>query len=164
MKELTQIRDAVIAALENAGMTALTAYPAQPVKCCQEVVAAVAVGTAQGSTIGFCNYLGEIYDDTEGTVREVYGKQLNGTIIVDIRAQSASACELGCETAAQVLDNDLPESIRMKEMTWEALAWEKETGMFVRRCILHCQALFVAKTADDETTFLDFQLKGVHTT
>ena len=161
MKELTQVRDAVVSALEEAGLTALAAFPAERAKRYDGAVAAVAVGAAAGATIGFCNYLGEVYDEEAGTVRELYGKQLEGDITVDVRASRAADCEAGCETAAEVLLGGLPSGIRPGELRWEALQWDKSTGMFRRRGALRVQAVFVAQSAEDGETFLDFILKGV---
>ena len=36
----------------------------------------------------------------------------------------------------------------------------KETGMFLRRGTLKCQALFLAEADEENATFLDFRLKG----
>lgn len=163
VRELTQVRDAVVSALRDAGLTALAAFPASHAKDYTSAVAAVAVGTAEGRAMGFCNYLGESYDKTAGTVRELYGKQLDGVIAVDIRGRRAADCEAGCETAAGVLLGGLPAGIRPGELRWEALCWERETGMFLRRGTLRCRAVFVAETGEDGTVFRDFILKGVMT-
>ena len=112
MKELAQVRQAVIDALCGAGMTALEAFPNSRAKAYDGAVAAVAVGAAEGKNLGFCNYLGEIYDEAAGTVRELYGKQLEGDITVDIRAERAADCESGAESAAEVLLGGLPAGIR----------------------------------------------------
>ena len=159
MKELTQIRDAVICALRTAGLRAEAAFPARRAVRCSEASAAVSVGAASGKALGFCNYLGETVDD-RGAVRELYGKQMEGSIVVEIRAEGAQVCESGCETAAAALLGGLPEGVRPGELSWEALAWEKETGMFLRRGALSCQALFTA-WAEENGVFLDFVLKGV---
>ena len=161
MRELTQVRDAVVSALKTAGLAAMAAFPAGAAKRYDGPVAAVAVGAAEGTAMGFCNYLGEIYDDAAGTVREVYGKQLEGDITVDVRGHRAAECEAGCETAAEVLLGGLPSGIRPGELRWETICWEKETGMFLRRGTLRCRAVFVAQAAEDGETFLDFILKGV---
>ena len=58
MKELVQVRDAVIEALNEAGLPALTAFPDQHAKQYDGAVAAVAVGAAEGKTMCFCNYRG----------------------------------------------------------------------------------------------------------
>ena len=161
MKELTQVRDAVTAALEQAGLRALTAFPEEQMRQYPAAVAAVGVGTAEGRTVGFSNYLGQVYDEEAGTVLELYGKQLEAVIAVDVRADRAADCERGCETAAEVLLGGLPAGIRGGELAWEGLCWEKETGMFLRRGKLRCQAVFVARSEGEEAGFSDFILKGV---
>ena len=76
MRELSQIRDAVVSALAAEGMAALDAYPDQRARRYGCPVAAVAVETAESRTVGFCNYLGEVFDTGAGAPRELYGKQL----------------------------------------------------------------------------------------
>ena len=163
VKELTQVRSAVTAALQGAGLTALTAFPAERARAYEGAVAAVAVGTAQGRAMGLCNYLGEARDGKIGALREVYGKQLEGVVTVDIRGRRAADCEAGCEKAAEALLGGLPAGIRPGELCWEALAWERETGMFLRRGRLQCRAFFTAESREDGEEFLDFILKGVMT-
>lgn len=160
MKELRQIRDAVIDALRQAGLEAEAAFPAKWAAERNTPLATVAVGAAEGKAIGFCGYLGETRD-AYGETREVYGKQLKGVISVDIRAARAADCQDGGETAAAVLLGKLPEGIRPGELSWEALAWEKETGLFLRRGRLRCESLFLAESGEEDGVFLEFILKGV---
>lgn len=160
MKELRQIRDAVIGALREGGLAAEAAFPAKWAAERKTPLATVDVGAAEGRALGFCGYLGETRGE-DGRVREVYGKRLKGAITVDIRAERAADCQAGGETAAAVLLGELPEGIRPGELSWEALAWEKETGLFLRRGKLACEALFLAETGDEDGAFRDFILKGV---
>lgn len=160
MKELRQIRDAVISALRTGGLEAEAAFPGRWAAERKAPLATVSVGAAEGRALGFCGYLGETQDQT-GQVREVYGKRLEGIVAVDVRARRAEDCEHGGETAAAVLLGKLPEGIRPGELSWEALAWEKETGLFLRRGKLRCEALFLAESGDEEPAFLEFVLKGV---
>ena len=164
MKELAQVRRAVIDALNAGGVTAMEAFPADRAKRWPGAVAAVAVGAAEGKMLGFCNYLGEMYDQEAGTVRELYGKQLAAEILVDIRAERAADCESACGRAADVLLGGLPTGIRCGELSWEGIQWEKDTGMFRRRGRLRCRVVFVAESGGDDEAFLDFRLKGVLTT
>ena len=53
---------------------ALAAYPDQRARRYGCPVAAVAVETAESRTVGFCNYLGEVFDAGTGAPRELYGK------------------------------------------------------------------------------------------
>ena len=161
MKEILKIREAVLQALRAAGMTALEAYPAQWAREYAGAVATVDVGTVDGTVMGFCSYLGEVYDPEKGTVRELYGKRLEAEIWVDVYGGKASECQEGCCQAADVLLGGLPSGIRPGELSWEGLVWEKETALFRRRGRLRCGAVFVAETTEDGTAFLDFQLKGV---
>ena len=164
MKELMAIRDTVLSALEEAGITALAAFPAEEARRYSGAVAVVAVDTAESKTVGFCNYLGEAWDEAAGTVREFYGKRLDASITVEIRGAQAAVCDGGAETAAEVLLSGLPSGIRPGELSWEGICWEKETGMFLRRGRLQCQAVFVAQSSGTDPTFLDFILKGVLST
>lgn len=160
MKELRQVRDAVIHALRDGGLAAEAAFPSKWAAGRNTALASVCVGTAEDRALGFCGYLGET-QGRDGQVREVYGKRLEGIVNLDIRAEGAAACEAGAETAATVLLEKLPEGIRPGELSWEALAWEKQTGLFLRRGKLRCEALFLAEAGDEGPEFLDFILKGV---
>lgn len=160
MKELRQIRDAVIQALRDGGLAAEAAFPAKWAERHANPLATVAVGAAEGRALGFCGYLGEARTPG-GESREVYGKRLEGVVTVDVRGSRAAECEEGAETASAVLLGGLPEGVRPGELCWEALAWERETGLFLRRGSLRCEALFLAESAGQEPAFLDFILKGV---
>ena len=91
MKELRQIRDAVIGALRDGGLEAEAAFPAKWADERKIPLATVAVGAMEGKHIGFCGYLGQRQEES-GQVREVYGKRLEGVITVDIRAGRAAVC------------------------------------------------------------------------
>lgn len=160
MKELRQIRDAVIAALRDGGLAAEAAFPPKWAAEQKTPLATVAVGAVEGKNIGLCGYLGETRDPS-GEVREVYGKRLEGTVTVDVWAERATECQDGGEIAAAVLLGGLPQGIRPGELSWEAMAWDRETGLFLRRGRLRCEALFLAEAGEDSGVFLDFILKGV---
>ena len=108
MKELSQIRMAVLDALRGAGIQAMEVFPEKKAMAYSGVVAAVGVGAASGKTAGFCHYLGEMKDPETQAVRERYGKELFGQITVELRANRAADCERGCETATEVLLGGLP--------------------------------------------------------
>ena len=163
MKELMQARDSVIEALWAENVTAFSAFPAEKAMDYAAAVVTVAVGTAEGKAMGFCNYLGEYQDEKDGTIRELYGKQLNGSVVVEVRGKDAVTCEEGCQTVSEVLLGKLPDGIRTGELAWEGLTWEKETAMFYRKGTLQCRMIFTAAAKQEDTTFLDFQLRGVRT-
>ena len=159
MKELREIRDAVIRALREGGLAAEAAFPSKWAAGGRKALATVSVGAVEGRNIGFCGYLGEIRDSS-GEVLEVYGKRLEGTISVDVWAERAGECDRGGETAAAVLLEGLPEGIRPGELCWEGLAWDQKTGLFLRRGRLRCEALFLAESKEEAGAFREFRLKG----
>lgn len=161
MKELAQIRTAVLNALQQAGLPSVEQFPKQRAKAYGGAMAAVGVGAASGKTAGFCHYLGEAVNPETQAVLERYGKVLSGQITVEIRAERASDCESGCETATETLLSGLPDGIQTGELVWEAVCWEKSTGMFLRRGSLACRAVFLAECDGESGVFLDFRLKGV---
>ena len=63
MKDLIQVKQAVVQAMNHAGVMAIEAFPDAKAKAYSGAVATVAVGAAEGKTLGFCNYLGEVYDE-----------------------------------------------------------------------------------------------------
>ena len=75
MKELRQVRDAVIHALRDGGLAAEAAFPSKWAAGRNTALASVCVGTAEDRALGFCGYLGET-QGRDGQVREVYGKRL----------------------------------------------------------------------------------------
>ncbi|MCI9331560.1 MAG: hypothetical protein HFG05_05225 [Oscillibacter sp.] len=160
MKELRQVRDAVIAALRKGGLAAEAAFPDKWAAERKTPLASVFVETAEDRTLGFCGYLGERVDG-DGGVREIYGKRLRGVITIEIRSERATDCEEGGEQAAATLLEGLPEGVCPGELSWEALTWERGTGLFLRRGRLKCEALFLAEAGDEGPAFLDFILKGV---
>ena len=98
MKELSQIRMAVLDALRGAGIQAMEAFPEKQAMAYSGVVAAVGVGAASGKTAGFCHYLGEMKDPETQAVRERYGKELFGRRgVLECRALflTESAVEFG---------------------------------------------------------------------
>lgn len=160
MRETRRIRDAAVSAMKAAGLAAFDAYPAaQADREGPGPSAAVGVETVESKEAGFAGYLGQAQEG--GAVRDLYGRRLEGVISADIRAGTASLCETGCERAEEALLHGLPSGIRPGGLAWEAVRWEKETGMFLRRCRLKYTAFFVASCPEGQEEFLDFQLKGV---
>lgn len=159
MNGLNQIRDAVIEALKGAGVTAAPAYEG----AAEEhggAIASVDVAAAEGKSVGLCGYLGEKWDEEHDRSRELYGMQMEVSISVSVRAARASECETAMESAAGALMERLPSGLRLGRMSWGGIAWEKATGMFLRKGNADCRAAFLAEDSGDTGTLLDFILKG----
>jgi len=162
MTGLNQVRDAVIRTLRDAGLPAVAAYDGAA-KRYDGAVASVDVAEAVGKPGGFDSYLGQVYDPDSGTVAERYGRRLDVTLSVEVRAPTASACEEGCERAAEaLLSGGLPSGLRLGEQSWEGVSWDKSNQMFLRKGRAVGRAFFTATAEEGSDVLLrDFILKGV---
>ncbi len=159
MNGLNQVRDAVIDALKGAGLAAMAAYEGAA-KEYEGPVASVDVAAAEGKSVGLSGYLGEKRDEKTGSIRELYGMQMDVTISLGVRAAGASDCETAMEAAAGALMEKLPAGLKLEKMSWNGIAWDKATGMFLRKGSAACRAVFLAEDSGDTGTLLDFILKG----
>ena len=166
MSGLEQVKTALTAALERAGITAVKEYGPERIR--DYAGAVITVGTRRGESrqAGLCDYLGEQEDPETGRRAEVYGRRLDITLSLDAwadRAAGAAACQEALEACHEALLSGLPAGLRPGDMTWEEVRWDQEAGMFSQRGTLRCAAYLTA-TAQDETGMLsDFILKGVLT-
>lgn len=162
MNGLNQVRSAVLSALTGAGVTAVAAYDGTAQRY-EAPVAAVDLAAAAAKTAGLGSYLGTSCDAQTGEVREIYGRQIDMTVTVELRAPSAAECETAMETAAEVLLDGLPSGIKPSELAWEAVCWDSKNQLFLRRGSLSCRTYFTAESSENAASLLDFTLKGVIT-
>lgn len=164
MNGLEQVKRAVAAALEKAGVAAQTAYAPGWAEAYQEPVVAVGLrtGEAKGGALG--SYLGRRVDPETLVYREVYGMRLDLTLSLDIYCppgEGAGRCDGALEILHQVMLDGLPSGIKPSELKWEEAAWDEDTAMFLRKGSLTCGAFFVGEASEDGTLLSDFILKGV---
>lgn len=163
---LEQVRAALAAALEQAGVRAVTAFPGDWAKGYDEPVAAVGLrtGESRGGALG--SYLGTRPDPVDQSCREIYGMRLDLTLSVDIYAPArmgAAGCDGALEKLHQAALQGLPSGLKPRELKWEAAVWDPDTAMFLRRGSLTCDAYFTAAISEDGQLLSDFILKGVVT-
>lgn len=159
MNGLNQIRDAVIAAIQSAGIAAIPAYEGAAKRYDCSVIA-VDVASAEGKPVGLSSYLGQRYDKKTGVLRELHGMQMNVKILLDVRSIHAADCEAAMEAAAGAILKDLPSGLKLGEMRWTGIVWDKVTGMFLRKGTVVCKAAFIAEDLSEDGTLMDFILKG----
>ena len=146
MNGLEQVKDAVAAALEKAGISAQTAYSPGWAKAYTGPVAAVGLRMGESRGAALNSYLGQRTDPETQVIREIYGIRLDLTLL---------------EGLHQIMLEGLPIGLRPTELKWEEASWDPDTSMFLRRGSLACSACFIAAAEEDGTVFSDFILKGV---
>lgn len=160
MTATQQVKDAMLARFEAAGIEAAEAFGEEKFRAPQGAVIALGVRQAQIDRVGLLDYLGERYDEERGTVVELYGRELKLTLSLDSFAKSARECEQCAEKAALSLLTALPSGLRVEEMRFEAVEWDEQYALFCRRGSAACTAFFTVEAEEDETVLENFILKG----
>ena len=166
MNGLEQVKDAISAALEKAGVRAQTAYAPEWAKAYSEPVVAVGLRTGESRGGALSSYLGQRTDPRTQVCQEVYGMRLELTLSLDIYCpprDGTAGCDSVLEALHQIILEGLPSGLKPMELKWEEAAWDKDTAMFLRRGSLACSAYFVAAASEDGLLLSDFILKGVVT-
>lgn len=166
MSGLEQVKSAIAATLERAGINAQIAYAPGWAKAYGEPVVAVGLRTGESRGGALNSYLGQRIDPATQASQEVYGMRIELTLSLDIYCplkDGTAGCDSVLEKLHQVLLEGLPSGLRPSELKWEEAAWDEDTAMFLRRGSLACSAYFIAAASEDGAMISDFILKGVVT-
>lgn len=164
MNGLEQVKAAIAAALERAGIRTQTAYAPGWAKAYTGPVAAVGLRMGESRSDALNSYLGQRTDPDTQISQEVYGIRLALTLSLDIYCppeEGPASGESVLEALHQVMLEGLPAGLRPTELKWEEASWDPDTAMFLRRGSLACNAYFIAAAAEDGAILSDFILKGV---
>lgn len=164
MNGLEQVKAAIAAALEKAGILAQTAYAPDWAKAYSGPVVAIGLRTGESRGGAMSTYLGQRTDPKTLICQEVYGMRLDLTLSLDIYCppeEGAAGGERVLEALHQIMLEGLPSGLRPAELKWEEASWDPDTGMFLRRGSFVCGAYFIAAASEDGVEFTDFILKGV---
>lgn len=164
MNGLEQVKSAIAAALEKAGISARAAYAPGWAKAYSRAVVAVGLRTGESRNSALNRYLGQRTDPDTQISREIYGMRMDLTLSLDIYCPpkgGAGECDRVLETLHQIMLEGLPSGLRPMELKWEEAAWDEDTAMFLRRGSLVCSAYFTAAASEDGVLLSDFILKGV---
>ena len=163
MTAVKQVRRAVTAAIAAAGGAAAESYSEEKFKRSERAVTAVGARETAIAPGGGLEYLGRRTDEGTQETREVYGRQMELKLSMDIfapRALGADGCEEEAERVMQALVTALPEGLKLRELRLGQTEWDKVTGMFRLRASAAYAAYFLCELTEEETVFTDFVLKG----
>lgn len=113
------------------------------------------------SSAAFGEYMGVSSDGVN--FYEVYGYKNELDISLKIYTDSYSTAATDCKNtclAIQEALNDLPSSIRIREMCVDELTYNKTTGLYSQEITLDCRAYLLRDLDIDTGEFLDFRLRG----
>lgn len=153
---MEQLIAAMVKGLETAGLHALAALPNLVVPLLKSPLVAVGIATANCRCAGMFHYLG-IYDN-----RELYGRQLDATLQLDVYVPEASGGSGAREAMAQVMNvlmAGVP-ALNVGEINVGNCAFDAACDCFVGKITVPVSAYGYATISEDGTEFLDFRLKG----
>ena len=163
MSEIESILEAVRQTLTDAGVRAVTAFPAGGFRRYKEPVCAVGLASGQGVDAGLNEYIGERMDKATGKTVEIYGKRLELGVEVRIYSPKGEPGTNGClDTMAKVIAAlpRLPSGVKVRGFTSGEISFDAGTDMILAGLTLSCLCFFYAETTDEEFEILDFKLKG----
>lgn len=159
---LNILREAVAEQLRQAGVNAVTAMESQRASRWREPVAAVSLSRVVCAPGGFKDYLGVNVDPETGTERELYGREVELTLALDIYAPrdgGESACQRAAETAAETLVCRGAAGLTALEVQTGRVEFLENTGLYRLQVSCRCKAWLVA-AAESGGAFVDFEVKG----
>jgi len=164
MTAMSQVKAAVVTALNGADIETIAAYSEDKLKAYTTAVAAVGQRELKFTKTGQLDYLGQRYDSVLGKTLETYGRRMELTMSIDIyapRALGAAGCETAAETVSETMLTALPSGLKLRSLSWQESEWDKTYGMFHLAGEAEYSALFAAEADEDGTEFTDFILRGV---
>ena len=159
---LSALRTGVAEQLRQAGLHAVTAMEPDRAARWREPVVAVGVKRVNCAPGGFQDYLGLRRDPETGSEQEVYGREAEITLALDVFSpvdggegpclETAEAVieELACRGAA---------GLAALEIGTDRTEYLEKTGLYRVQASCRCKAWLVA-AADSGGEFVDFVVKG----
>ena len=147
MNGLEQVKSALAAALERAGLPSLSAFPPGWAKAYSGPVAAVGLRMGESRSGSLGGYLGQRTDPETLENREIYGMRLEMTLSLDLYSppgSGAAGCDSALEALHQAVLEGLPAGLRPAELKCGAGA--SRAARFLprrhRRTASRCPILF----------------------
>ena len=143
-------------------MEAIASWPEEGRTDANRPVVLVSLEQMSCASAGLQDYLGQRVDEATGQEKELYGRRVQLTFLLDILAQpgiGAKECRSVFERLLQVLQEESPLGLRVRELTGDEMEYDGKEGLLRLRCHLIC-AGWLYTTGDEAGSFLDFTLRG----
>lgn len=160
---LNTLREAVAQQLRQVGVNAVTAMESQRAGRWREAVAAVSLIKVVCAPGGFKDYLGVRRDPDTGKEQELYGREAELTLALDIYAPrdgGEGACQQAAETAAETLVCRGAAGLTALELQTGRVEFLESIGLYRLQISCRCRAWLVAQMDEGGGAFVDFEVKG----
>lgn len=156
------LREGVAGQLKRAGLNAVAAMGPGRAARWREPVVAVTLKKVTCAPGGFQDYLGLRRDPDSGREQEVYGREAELTLTIDIfapRDGGAGACQEAAEGAMECLIRQGAAGLAALELQAGDVEFLERDGLYRQKVTCRCRAWLVAET-DGGGAFVDFEVKG----
>lgn len=160
---LDALRAQVAGQLRRAGLNAVTAMEGARAGRWRGPVAAISLSRMTCAPGGFRDYLGVCADPETGEERELYGREAELTLTLDIYAPrdgGEGACQQAAMAAAQELLCRGAAGLPPLELETGRVEFLEREGMYRQPVSCRCGAWLVARTDEGGGTFADFEVRG----
>ena len=143
--------------------TALAALDRAPASGGREAAAAVALSGVACAPGGFRDYLGVRSDPATGREQELYGRQAEITLTLDIfapRDGGGDACQRAAEIAVESLLCQGAAGLTALEVRTGRVEFLEKEGLYRQTVSCRCGAWLISRTGEEAGTFVDFEVKG----
>ena len=162
MREEQGIVTGMCAFLTGQGIPARPAWAGEERARPGEGVVVVGLRRYEAAQGGFAHYLGEHYDEDTARWQEVYGKQVEVELSLDLYAgerQGGGGMQELLERLVQELTLSAPEGVQVGEITCGPTRWDGENRCLTREVSARC-TLWLRCVAGEGGAFTDFELRG----
>ncbi len=160
---LNALREAVVEQLRGAGINAIAGMESAGAGRWREAVAAVSLRRAACAPGGFKDYLGTHTDPSTGKTRELYGREAELTLALDIfapRDGGERVCQSAAEAVVECLICRGAAGLAVLEVQTGRVEFLEKEGLYRQEVSCRCPAWLVAGTEDDGGAFVDFEVRG----
>lgn len=157
------LRERVAEQLRQNGLNALAAMDRAPASRWREAAAAVALSGVACAPGGFRDYLGVRSDPATGREQELYGRQAEITLTLDIfapRDGGGDACQRAAEIAVESLLCQGAAGLTALEVRTGRVEFLEKEGLYRQSVSCRCGAWLISRTGEEAGTFVDFEVKG----
>ena len=158
---LSALREAVAEQLRQSGVNALAAMEPARAARWRQAAAAVSLSRVECAQGGFEDYLGTRREEAGGE-REVYGRQAEITLGIDIfapRDAGAGVCQEAAERVMESLIRQGAAGLAALELQAGEVEFLERDGLYRQKVTCRCMAWLLAQTGEGER-FADFEVKG----
>ncbi|MBD5134185.1 MAG: hypothetical protein HDT38_06925 [Clostridiales bacterium] len=160
---LNALRSAVAEQLRRSGVDAVTAMESARANRWRKAVAAVSLTKVVCTPGGFQDYLGVHTDPDTGKKRELYGREMELTLSVDIYAPrdgGERACQQAAEAVAETLVCQGAAGLPVLEMETGRVEFLEQEGLYRQPASCRCKAWLTARIEEGGETFANFEVRG----